>query len=378
MTEISAFNEQIVVTPVPVAGWITSYNVNNRMVKTTLANGGTVTASNSRALLQTSTDPDGSAKMETRRVLRYTPGQGGLVRFTAVFASGGAPGSRQLVGVGDANDGFFFGYDGEAFGVLLRTAGNDVWTPQTQWNIYPFLEQDKEADFALGNVFQIRYQWLGYGPSRSSVQWQRTGNYREVHHNRYTNTSLDTSIRNPTLPLCAWIENMGNTSNLQLYTGSGMLFTEGPIRDKSLHPLTLLTPFEAAKSVTTEEPILSIQAATTFHSITSRVVSQLSFISLATDGNKNVTIRIYRNGTLTGASFVDFDTDDSTLSFDVDATAIANGEMLPSVAMAKADSRVIPFDDLGIEIMPGESLTITAQSSVANEVTVGLVMLEKF
>ena len=89
----------------PVAGWTFNYNINSDLVKTTLTGSSTATANNSMALIQTGTESTSSAKIETIRALRYIPGLGGLLRFTAIFTTGVAN-STQIIGIGDDLDGF--------------------------------------------------------------------------------------------------------------------------------------------------------------------------------------------------------------------------------------------------------------------------------
>jgi len=83
-TAISAFGENVVAQILPQTAWRFDYGViNSRFATTTTANGGTVTASNSHAVLQTSTTVNGSASLSSVRRLRYLNGFGGKVRFVA-------------------------------------------------------------------------------------------------------------------------------------------------------------------------------------------------------------------------------------------------------------------------------------------------------
>jgi len=119
----TAFGELAVAEPTPRVNMQFPYNINDRIAKFEINNGATITQGDSMAILQSGTSANSSARLISRRVLHYNPGQGAEVRFTAIFTEGVA-GSQQVIGVGDVGDGFFFGYDGADFGVCRRRAGN--------------------------------------------------------------------------------------------------------------------------------------------------------------------------------------------------------------------------------------------------------------
>lgn len=91
-----AFGELVVTQRTPVAGWRFDYGVNTDIIASTTANGGSVTQSNSKALLTTAAQVNSVARINTIRKLRYTPGRGGVVRFTGVFSP--LVGSQQIIG----------------------------------------------------------------------------------------------------------------------------------------------------------------------------------------------------------------------------------------------------------------------------------------
>lgn len=62
------------------------------------------------------------ATMQSRRRLRYRPGQGLVGRFAGFFSTP-APNSIVVAGFGTAESGVYFGYNGTAFGILHSTGG---------------------------------------------------------------------------------------------------------------------------------------------------------------------------------------------------------------------------------------------------------------
>ncbi|WP_141541750.1 hypothetical protein [Bacillus thuringiensis] len=108
----------------PVVGWTFNYNINSDLINTTLTGSGTVSASDSMGIIESGPTSNSTAKIETIKALRYTPGLGALIRFTAVFTTG-IQNSTQIIGIGDDLDVFFFGYNGTSFGILRRQNGTD-------------------------------------------------------------------------------------------------------------------------------------------------------------------------------------------------------------------------------------------------------------
>lgn len=320
----SAFGEMLVAQLKPEAAWRFDYGVNTRMVRAVTANGGTVTMDGNRALLQTSAANNGSARIETLRRLRYLPGLGGLVRITGVFDTPKAS-SQQFIGIGDTSDRLFFGYNGLEFGCGLRRGGTDTFIAQSAWNGKPLTFNP-----AYGNIFQIRFQWLGYGYLRFYLldPHDQAGGYHLAHVIRWPNTSPNVHLLNPTLPLFAEVINAGNASNLSLYTPSALAAVEGQ-PEAGAHPLNVPNSFDASAtfSNTSNNHLLTIRNKSTFGAITNRVPVQINSITFArgSAGAASSTVRIYRNATTAGTrTYVDVDATNSPVDTSVTTTTISS------------------------------------------------------
>ena len=302
----TAFGLLAVAEMEPTAQLQFTYNIHTLLVNVE-ENSGTVTQANSMAHLSTGAGANQSATLLSRREVPYTPGVGVLFRGTAVFTTGVAN-SIQCIGIGDAFDGFFFGYSGASFGIIHRTGGepeiqtltittasntaedititlngvavadvtvtaagadsavtrtttaNDIathdfsdtgagWTAKAVGATVQFIARDSGAkagaftlsgavtavgafaetdngiattettiaqtawsedkmagagssgmtlDPTKGNVYQIQYQWLGFGQIVFSLEDQATGDIVVVHRITYTNQNTIPSIANPT------------------------------------------------------------------------------------------------------------------------------------------------------------------------------------
>lgn len=84
--------------------------------------GASVAQSGSLLTVSSGTDAGGTAWLQTRKRLRYRPGQGNVERFTAWFDPPQAD-SYQVIGLGDSEDALLVGYIGTAFGVWRQHHG---------------------------------------------------------------------------------------------------------------------------------------------------------------------------------------------------------------------------------------------------------------
>lgn len=99
------------------------YGVNSFTTISTISGTGSVGTSNSTISCQTGTTALSSATLQSRKRLRYRPGQGVVARFAGSFSTPAAN-SYQVIGVGHAEDGVFFGYKGALFGIIHNSRGS--------------------------------------------------------------------------------------------------------------------------------------------------------------------------------------------------------------------------------------------------------------
>jgi hypothetical protein len=262
-------------------------------------------------------------------------------------------------------------------------AGADVtneWVAQAAWNLdvadasgtLPTLDPTK------GNVYQIRYQWLGFGLLTFAIENPANGKFVDVHQIRYANANTVPSLQNPTLPLHIMSKNTSNGSNLTVKTSSMAGFVEGRVEE---------TPLQRAASgsngavAQTELPIISIKNDIIHQSKINRVQIRPEYLSVATDATKPIIIRLRLNPTLTGTpNFTAFDAAVSTVSVDTGATGLTGGEDILTILLGKADSDLIFLNEFTERLHPGDILTVTAEaiSGSGHEADVALSWGELF
>lgn len=467
----SAFGELAVAEPTQMVALQFPYNLNAAQAIPFPGNGGTITNGDTHANVSTGTNSDGFALILSRDVLKYSPGEGALARFTAKFTAGVAS-SEQIAGAGANLNGFFFGFDGASFGVLRRSAGlpevrdlqittasttaedititldgdadatvtvtnsadvcitareiathnfaslgvgwgaeahgdtvtfvsldaashpgtyslsgattavgsfsssivgvsaTDSWTAQTAWNIDKMDgagESGMTLDKTKGNVYQIHYQWLGYGAITFSVEDSETGEFQDVHIIKYGNTNTIPSLANPTLPLTIEARNLGNTSDLTVSSSSMAGFSEG--KETFLGPSFAASNLFTIGNVTTEEPVLTIRNKRVYQNTINqvRIIPEfVTFVSNLNDARGNTVFRVYANATpenlcsysdvATNSSVVEKDT--AGLDFDISVAQLQN-----TFILSATDSEIFNISQLKGKVAPGSTLMITAQPS---------------
>jgi hypothetical protein len=118
---LSSFNEITVNELTPAAQGDFVYNINAKIFESIAYAGGSVSQADGIGIANSSTSPSGSAALQLRRGMKYQSGQGSLFRGTALFTTGTA-GNIQIIGVGNGECGYFFGYLNENFGILHQAS----------------------------------------------------------------------------------------------------------------------------------------------------------------------------------------------------------------------------------------------------------------
>ncbi len=459
----TAFGEILTATLTPRVSLQFPYNVNPVLVTTRL-NHGTATVNQNRLELSTGVGANRSAELLSNLVLRYQPGQGNRIRFTALF-SDGEEGRDQFVGVGGVSDGFFFGRKGKEFAFIrlfngsqemqtltistgssdvenititldgdpvsvpvtdssnITTTANEIgafdysnigtgWftkvagpmvefvsfdaaphigtfslsgatsavgafvqdaagrvpqeeiIKQTSWNVDPAdgSVQLEQITFANGNVFDIRYQWLGFGNATAGMEDVQTSRLLDVHIIKYAGKHQTPSLDNPTLPLCAFVRNTTATRDTTVFVSSMAGFIEGI--ESRVGPRRALSVDVTAVS-TTEGPLLTIHNRLIYNGVINRVRVRISFIVGSNESNQAGRLRFFLGGVLTNATFVNINTLNSVLSVDTSATAFdaSLGIEQFSLPLAKSVTEPLNVDALDVMLNPGDFFTTTGKGS---------------
>jgi hypothetical protein len=265
---------------------------------------------------------------------------------------------------------------------VVGTAPTETWVAQTSWNGEDIFDgtgiTGSTIDPTKGNVFQIDYQWLGFGAVFFYVEDQTDGELHLVHTLRYANANTTPSLSIPSQPFTVASVNTSNTSDVSVSLSSAGCFVDGVV--EFIGPRKAVAASKDFGATNAELPILSVDNKVYYQSNINRIAARGITISIASTGGKSVLWKIVRNATLTSASFTDVSTNTSVLQKDTAATAYTGGTEIAAFATGAGSSVVITSgDNNDLVLEPGETITVTADPSANNtDVSISIRFIELF
>jgi len=291
---------------------------------------GTVTIQSSNLLtVSTGTDSNASAKIESFNSVRYRPGHTTLVHFTALFTDPTADDSHQWIGIADGTNGFAIGFvDGNLTATRMR-AGVHYHTDVSEFNGNIDMST---IDFTKLNVFRIMYGYLGSAFITFEMLEPETNQFSTIHTIKYHNRYEETHIELPYLPIAMSVENTGNTTDVQIRSGSwqggvmGMCDTCANRGFTYPHaPGTI--PIKTGVG-TTPVVLAGFKSVETFNGFANKIRAELvkfTFLPFDATADTVVTLQLVRGATITGGSYVNIDGNNSTIQVNATPTGFSGG-----------------------------------------------------
>jgi len=379
---LGAFGDLETMEMTPVCHLSFCTGIRNQLINSSTVNGGSIDTNASRLRLQTGTNSDGSAIVSSVKPVGYRPGQGITARMTPSFNTS-ASNSKQLFGMGNDVDGYFWGYNGTQFGIFHRYNSNDTFIAQTSWNA-DTCDGNGASEFTLdptkGVPMMIKYPFLGYGNIRFFIQNPETSGWILAHTIKYANSNVNVQLTNPILNVYGQVINSGNTSDLTMYIGSVGIFINGP---KIYLGPQFGTENGKSLSASTETHILTLKNCSNINSSVNRGLIRLRYMSiLSQGGNGYIVIRFKRSCTLTNPTFspISASTADngmsltnaqSTISVDTVAT-ISGGTTIFNSNSNTSNQHAVDLTPFDIFLAPSETLTVTALSTASTTFAIAI------
>lgn len=195
------------------------------VITNTTASGGSITQTAGHSVYTANTTTTSQAKSVTVQSLTYRPGNEAYAMFTASFTNAIVTNCYQRIGLYDANNGFYIGFEGRFFGVTKRTGGVDTYVQQSSFNVdtlsgvsgSKFTRNGTPEALVYGysNLFRIRFGWLGSAAVMFEVM-SPDGEWVLFHVIKQPNTSLVPSLTNPNLPMTIDVNKNGDGSGVSL------------------------------------------------------------------------------------------------------------------------------------------------------------------
>jgi len=472
---LTAFGDVQVASLTPVAQGDFVYSINEKIFSPRGFAGGTVTQSEGMAEITSGTNSVGSATVQTRRGLKYRPGQGSLMRATALFDTPDA-GNAQFIGCGNSECGYFIGYFGEFFGILhnskalrhivalqitLAAGTEDIdielngyttrisvvgggnipqtayeiskgdfsqvadggWltdviedtvyfissraiavtgnfsitpvgagtvsgtfqptiqtgtpaTPQTQ-QFYPQstfnidkLDGTGPSGMILnpqtGNVYEIGFQYLGFGNARFGIEDPTTGRLFDFHMINNANNRTSPVLKNPNVSILATSANIGGTTSTTLRTASMAGYVQGQI--VNLDP-TFAKTFSITTNSTSYVPAAIFKVNRVFND--QSCFGEFDLLQLAVgNGTSTLTVGVFISEELQNenVNFVNLEEGSSIVSYALGTSSGVFGSWTPStnpiyeMTIGTNAARTEVFNPNRFVISAGEHLVIAVKT----------------
>lgn len=320
--------------------------------------------------LSCSTTNGSYAYFQSRNYLQYSPGKSLLLLFTGNFVETKTNVTKRI-GYFSANDGLFFQLSGSTLSVVRRSkvSGSVVDTVinQADWNVDKLDGTGSSGvtyDITKQIILVIDLQWLGSGRIRFGVS---VGGDIIYCHEIYNSNVLTTPYtRTGKLPIRAEIVNSGsNSSSVNLTCVTAM--AEGGANWDGIYRTINSGTTPISFTAVATKPIISIRKKSAFIEELAQLLSVGLFVGSADD----FLVKIIKNPTLTGASWVDVD---GFCQKDVSSTSYTGGTEIYSAyvrgaATASSVSETNDLTDSFIAFLGDSNGTSEILSLVATNLT---------
>ena len=485
----STFGEVATISVRPQAQGDFVYGVNDQIFTTSSFVGGTVTSVSGVCELDSGTNASGSATVQLRRGLKYRPGQGSMMRATALFSEPDA-GNAQFVGAGNGENGYFIGYFGTNFGILHSergqrevrkltvltgsgtgnvtvtlngnsivvpiTGGSDTsqtayqlsianysqlgsggWLADAIGNTVYFISARSSSTLTgsysvagasivgtfsrtkageaqtntfipsasfnrdrldgkgpsgmtlnpqRGNVYELQFQYLGYGNAEFSVENPENGKFTKIHTIENANNRTTPVLKNPNVSVLATSANIGGTTSKKLKTASMAGFIEGTV--VKLDPKFAKGWSFSGVNSATYRPLALLKANRLHNDESCFGEFDLLRIGASNEvNNKTLTVGFFKKAKISGdVNYQYVDEQNSIVSYasltptGAGLNTITNlAEITPffELIVGSASSRSINLEDLEYILGPGDELLIAIRTTASITGQVSITWFEQ-
>lgn len=244
--------------------------------------------------------------------------------------------------------------------LVAGLAAVQEFTPQVQWNCDPMADLNPQ----MGNVYQIQFQYLGFGAINFFIESEETGELVLVHTIKYANSHTTPSVSNPTFRI-GWLStNIGNTTSVRIQGTSAGAFIEGAIfRDNA--PLS--DSHEQISVGTSLTNITSLRNRISFGGKVNRAELFPLIVSAASQTNKAAFFKILLNPVYaTPVTFTYANKNSSIAELTSDKVLVSGGQEIGTVTVVNGAPAKVEFNKtIGAvtAVFPGSTVCLAAQMS---------------
>jgi hypothetical protein len=243
--------------------------------------------------------------------------------------------------------------------------------PQTEWNVN---KRTDDLDPTKGNVYQIKYQYLGFGNIFFYVENQDSGAFDLVHVIKYSGRNTTPSVRQPALRFGIYSSSQGSTTNVSVQCASVACFVQGKLT-KTRNPRAVKNTQSCSTSFTN---VLTLRNRRSYNSLFNQVEIEPQNLTISSESSQSVEVEVRGNATFSGDT--NFANAGTNLVGDVDTTAntVSSGTLLAAFTLGSKGNLSVNLAQYEIAVPPTLQLTISAKvvSGASSNVTAALTYYE--
>lgn len=301
-----------------------------------LQGAGTIThiPASAGVLLSNTTAAADQAHRKSHTYHKYQAGVSQLIEMTVAVGDTGKANVIRTWGYGDSLDGVFFRLNGLILETHVKnstgTTAATVSVPQSEWNVDRldgsegvFNNSKATLDVSKDNIYWIDFQWLGAGRIRFGVFID--GVRLLCHQINNANNLNGPFMRSGSLPVHIMQVNTGITaSTSELSYWCFVVKTEGvfnPPRKRFAGVLPQIAVVGA------DTYLGSFRSKQLFKGVDNRVLSFGEDLNVYTSAEP-ISVQLYKNSTLTGATYAIDPSSDSSVELDIAGTVATPGRLM--------------------------------------------------
>jgi hypothetical protein len=244
---------------------------------------------------------------------------------------------------------------------------------QADWNG----ESADWIDEALGNVYEIRLNYLGFNNVEYYIQDPQTSRMILVHTQIHANTSDQPFVSIPSFRGGWFVQNMGSTTSVTLEGDGCGVFNNGPIK---LPEVVSAQAFEQLAVGTTSTNLISFRNRISFNGSINRSEIIPALLAVSTQGSKGMLIDVLINPTFSApVSYSYYDVNSSLVETATTKVTVTGGKKLASLTVS-GSATLVSFNENAINsvVEPGDVICIAGRvpSGAASDTQVSLTVRE--
>lgn len=225
-------------------------------------------------------------------------------------------------------------------------------------------------DKTKGNVYQIDYQYLGFGNALFNVENPDTGNLMPFHMLKNANTRVTTVLSDPSTRAGWLAENIGSIAQVNIKGASAATFVDGFVREEIGPKFGYLTTKSHAGN-SGEVLAIAFRRNKNFNGKACHGEIDFLRIDAGEEHTGPVIVRLKKNPTFTTAvatSWTNVDSLNSIMSYTTVGT-ITGGYDIAAFIVPPQSSNSISLKDLAVYIGEEHVIAITVQELKSNAST---------